>query len=282
MPSPSRRTCNVPPNKRVEMLRNCEADLRRELSKNQKQTIESTDSYHDNNNSFTNNNNGNKPFEKHHYDTTSMSGSPKSNNGGHFSPKKTHVSNFINQNTTPNELIRRNSTPEPPFKPSELKRSPQFQITDRKILSPPKSPTPRRRFRSQSPRVCIDSDSDSEDNSKSNCYNGHIVSNRKNNLLPKRTTDINGNKENNVKKCHRKNRQLDNFGVIQHIIPDKPQTGTAMENGKETPDMGFHLIDIVNNYNDTLYCPQSEPLKRKIYSEKTLDRLQKSLEMESG
>lgn len=282
MPSPSRRTCNVPPNKRVEMLRNCEADLRRELAKTQKQTTESNqvnqkdDNYHDNSNILIN-----RTFDKYQSDSTSMPGSPRLSNGNRCSPRKTHVTNFINQNTAPGDLMRRSSTPEPPpAKQSELKRSPQFLITDRRMLSPPKSPTPRRRFRSQSPKICIESDTDSDEKSKSNQCNNNAISNRKNNLLLKRN-DWNGNKENNFKKPHRKNRQLDNFGVIQNFSPPVAN-GLDAEENKTAPAIDFRSLDVANKYNDTFYCPQSEPLKRKIYSEKTLDRLQKSLDMESG
>lgn len=265
------------------MLRNCEADLRRELAKTQKQTTESNemsrkdDNYHENSNILIN-----RSFDKQQSEATSVPGSPRLSNGNRCSPRKTHITNFINQNSAPSELMRRNSTPEPPAKHSELKRSPQFLINDRRMLSPPKSPTPRRRFRSQSPRICIESDSDTDEKSKGNHCNGNAVSNRKSNLLLKRT-DLNGNKENNFKKPHRKNRQLDNFGVIQNISPAAGNgLDVDVEENKTAPVIGFRSLDIANKYNDTFYCPQSEPLKRKIYSEKTLDRLQKSLDMESG
>lgn len=260
MPSPSRRICNVPANKRVEMLRNCEADLRRELSKTQKQSsdlIEIT--------------------RKETFETVSVPSSPKStcSNGGRNSPRKTHLTNFINQNVTPADLLRRQTISETqPIEHYEMKRSPRLQLNGNRIkITPPKSPTPRRRFRSQSPRVCIE-ESDSESDGKSKISNGLT---RKLMQTQKRN-EINGNKENKLKHSYRKNRSfIEKEDILnENVINDSDSKNVTLDNRP------FHSMDMANKYPETYYCPQSEPLKRKIYSEKTLDRLQKSLEMESG
>lgn len=75
---------NVPTNKRVEMLRNCEFDLKRELSKSSNKTQEVQPTLI------------NKRLEQLRYDSPrSAPTSPKPNR---IAPMKTHVTNFIHQN----------------------------------------------------------------------------------------------------------------------------------------------------------------------------------------
>ncbi|XP_059614308.1 uncharacterized protein LOC132260298 [Phlebotomus argentipes] len=228
-PSPSRRICNPPPNKRVEMLRNCEADIKRETVKsncleNQVENIVV-----------------NKRLEILRYETASAPNSPKS---CRFSPRKTHITNFIQQNVSPTEILRRKNLPEP----TEVKQPPK--ITAKQIFSPPRSPTPvRRRMRSaQMNRVSIDSDSDTDDNST-----------RK---------EMNGNCEGVAKKGIK--------SKLDHVNKN------VMVNGREKPPlMSFRSVDI-GHRNEIAYCPQSEPLKRKIYTgSASYDKIQKSLDMES-
>lgn len=267
--------CNLPANKRVEMLRNCEADLRRELLKTQSKPA----------------NEENVINRKDSYETLAAPSSPvkinyANGNGGRFSPRKTHLTNFINQNINPVELLRRqnptdsqNNSQQPnDGYETKMKRSPclQFNTCNNRIrITPPKSPMPRRRFRSQSPRICIESDSDSD------TLNG----NPPNNVVPKKTAcppkrgELNRNKENKLRHSWRKSRQsIENDDILnQNTI-----TITATETIATADHRPFRSIDMAHRVTESFYCPQSEPLKRKIYSEKTLDRLQKSLDMESG
>lgn len=269
VPSPSRRICNVPANKRVEMLRNCEADLRRELSKTQSKNESEIVC------------NKKEAFET---PISPVKISYANGNGGRFSPRKTHLTNFISQNIAPAEMLRRQSVPESqatalPIEAYEtkMKRSPclQFNTGSRNKMTPPKSPTPRRRFRSQSPRVCIEeSDSDS-DTINANGPMKKPSSNSK-------RSEINGNKENKLRHSWRKMRQsAAKEDIINQNTIAAPQNDAE---GSETSDnRPFRsCLDPANRYAEMYYCPQSEPLKRKIYSEKTLDRLQKSFDMESG
>lgn len=276
------------------MLRNCEADLRRELSKTQSNKQNEPD------NVITN--------KKESHEVLVVPSSPvkvndlpkinySNGNGGRFSPRKTHLTNFINQNIAPGEMLRQ-STPEPTnasaggsieFYESKMKRSPAVQFnTIRDRITPPRSPRPRRRFRSQSPRVCIEeSDSDSD---TLNANRVNAVAQKKS--TPKRSNEINGNKENKLKHSWRKNRSSSSSSqaVKDDIINQNTVDANECNENDCTADTvdttmdnrPFRSIDMAHRYTETYYCPQSEPLKRKIYSEKTLDRLQKSLDMESG
>lgn len=267
------------------MLRNCEADLRRELLKTQSKpaneeiVINRKDSF--------------EPLTVAAAAAGAGAAAPSSpvkinyanGNGGRFSPRKTHLTNFINQNINPAELVRRQNTtdaqnnqqPTDGYE-TKMKRSPclQFNTCNNRVkITPPKSPMPRRRFRSQSPRICIESDSDSD------TLNG----NPPNNVLPKKTVcpqkrgELNNrNKENKLRQSWRKSRQTieQNDDILNQNTIAAPE---AIDTADHRP---FRSIDMAHRVTESFYCPQSEPLKRKIYSEKTLDRLQKSLDMESG
>lgn len=259
------------------MLRNCEADLRRELLKTQSKPT----------------NEENVINRKDSFETLAAPSSPvkinyANGNGGRFSPRKTHLTNFINQNITSVELLGRrqnandnqnNTTAAMDVYETKMKRSPclQFNTVNNRIkITPPKSPMPRRRFRSQSPRICIESDSDS-DTLNGNAPN--MVVQKKPICPPSKRSDINRNKENKLRHSWRKSRPAPaNDDILnQNTIP------TPEEDTLDTADhRPFRSIDMAHRLTESFYCPQSEPLKRKIYSEKTLDRLQKSLDMESG
>lgn len=280
VPSPSRRVCSVPANKRVEMLRNCEADLRRELLKSQSKPANEVPE--------------NVINRKDSFETLAAPSSPvkisySNGNGGRFSPRKTHLTNFINQNITPAELMRRPNSSDSQNIPTaasmevyetKMKRSPCLQfntINNRTKMTPPKSPMPRRRFRSQSPRICIESDSDS-DTLNGNTPGVNVLQKKSANSTKR--GDINRNKENKLRHTWRKSRQ----SVAQDDIINQ---NTIPISEVEKLDSADHRpfirsIDMAHRITESFYCPQSEPLKRKIYSEKTLDRLQKSLDMESG
>lgn len=267
VPSP-RRICSMPTNKRVEMLRNCEADLRRELAKAQKLNG-APDPGVTNDSSLL----INKRIEVLKIETTSV---PTSPNTGRFSPRKTHVSNFIYQNASPTDLMRRKSSPEPHFAESSSKYSPQLQLNGRRLMSPPKSPTPtRRRFRSQSPRVSIESDTDSDPGTAVS----KIVAIRKS--LKRGEPEVNGNKENIGGRKSSSSRKLIKSKSDARDDIRNSNVVTAKQNQQL---ISFRSVDMGNQMPcNGDYCPQSEPLKRKIYSgSQTLEKLKKNLEMESG
>jgi hypothetical protein len=200
----SPRRQNVPTNKRVEMLRNCEIDLKRELAKSS-----------NNNNNFNNNKFAdapqtliNKRLEILRYETSvSAPSSPKTNR---VAPVKTHVTNFIYQNEVDFPHRREMSS-------IVVKTSPK---------TPP--PVPQRRF-----------------------------------LTPKQN-DVDTDSESDVKstagKCNGKENKKANPPIVQ-----------------------FRSVVCNSAESDDLFFPQSEPLKRKIYScNSTIDKIQKSLDFDSG
>lgn len=255
------------------MLRQCEADLRREINKAQKlsELIDAENmstSAHpitalnqpmpvENINIVIN-----KRVEVLKFETNSTS-TPNSPKSARFSPRKTHVSNFIYQNTSPTDLMRRKSSPDTHPELSDTrssKYSPKLQLNGRRLASPPKSPTPsRRRFRSQSPRLSIDSESDTpSDEDGRRAKNQHDKENDILRRKPKPTKRKDGS-------------QLAKTSLDRSTIAPKKSL------------LSFRSIDMGNNVPENCYCPQSEPLKRKVYSgSQTLERLKKTLEQESG
>jgi hypothetical protein len=244
-----RRLCQIPTNKRVEMLRNCEADLKREIAKSQAQNgraQEISDNLNPSEGFIVN-----KRVEILRYETVSAPNSPKNTRAA--APLKTHVTNFIHQNVEPADLLRKNQNPaiEPTKKPDI---TPKLHHNGHHIThKPPKSPAPsRRRFRSQSPRHCIASDSDSD--------------------------------EKVVKPSSKRDKNKENQKSSHTISNHKSSTVEIIHNGQQKPPLiSFRSVDIGNNISDDLYCPQSEPLKRKIYAgSSTYDRIQRTLDIESG
>lgn len=270
------------------MLRNCEADLRRELAKAQKQSatepiIDAAAS------SGLDSLLINKRIEVLRIETNSTPNSPKCMN--RFSPRKTHVSNFICQNAT--DLMRRKSSADPISSKIELlpvaateqtgtsKYSPQLQLNGRRLMSPPKSPTPmRRRFRSQSPRVSIDSDTDSDDDKMKPKTAPLRIKTPPSRRRIVATTEVNGNKE-NVTGCRKSIRKL--IKSKSDARDRKTAVTTEDEINRNTNQLlSFRSIDMGNQMFPD-YCPQSEPLKRKIYSgSQTLEKFKKNLEIDSG
>lgn len=109
----SPRRQNVPTNKRVEMLRNCEVDLKRELAK--------TSSANQQNSKFLDSPAAiiNKRLEILRYETMSAPSSPKTNR---IAPIKTHVTNFIYQNEVDLVSQRREITTTKVISPTPLTR----------------------------------------------------------------------------------------------------------------------------------------------------------------
>lgn len=212
-----RRVCNVPTNKRVEMLRNCEVDLKRELSKHcGKVPVESPPS---NAPSVIN-----KRLEMLRFETSmSAPSSPKNNR---VAPIKTHITNFIYQN--------------------EIELSPRREISPKS--SPKKSPAQlRRRF--LQPKQDADTDSDSDNKSTHSRASG---------------------KENSIRQVSR----VKNGGSVEQVAKSA-----------NPPQMiSFRSVICNNLMTEDMFLPQSEPLKRKIYSRnnKTIDKIQRSLDFDEG
>uniref|UniRef100_A0A1B0CY23 Uncharacterized protein n=1 Tax=Lutzomyia longipalpis TaxID=7200 RepID=A0A1B0CY23_LUTLO len=253
-PSPSRRVCNLPTNKRVEMLRNCEADIKREIVK-----TASGRTHHDGTENHVENIVVNKRLEILRYETASAPNSPKS---CRFSPRKTHITNFIQQNVSPTEILRRKNAPEVTKEVvHDVKAAPK--ITAKQIFSPPRSPTPvRRRMRSlQMSRASIDSDSDTDENATP---------------IPARK-EMNGNCE----IVSGKKLQSCKISDKSKLLKELDHVNRNVQHKEKHPLISFRSVDI-GHVNEISYCPQSEPLKRKIYTgSASYDKIQKSLDMES-
>ena len=129
--SSPRRVCNVPTNKRVEMLRNCEADLKRELNKTSNANNKYVDAPPSHAHSIIN-----KRLEILRYETSvSAPSSPKTNR---VAPIKTHVTNFIYQNEITTELVQRRDVSNNDWDYGN--KSPNMQMKGKFL--PPKSPAP--------------------------------------------------------------------------------------------------------------------------------------------
>lgn len=232
-----RRACNVPTNKRVEMLRNCEVDLKRELTKTSYScsttTFNKLDECHQ---PTLDKIVVNKRLEILRYETVSAPNSPKSTR---VTPIKTHLTNFICQNSSPEDMLRRRNVPESPTNP---RKSPQLQLNGRS-LNTPRSPAPtRKRFTKQKQQIDSESDSDN--------------------------VTVNKDKENNTKRL---NKVKINASVEINVTSERP------------PLLSFRSVDIGNNIPEDSFFPQSEPLKRKIYTcSSTYDKIQRSLDFDSG
>jgi hypothetical protein len=213
-----RRICNVPTNKRVEMLRNCEVDLKRELSKNCGKIETPPPS---NAHSVIN-----KRLEMLRFETSSMS-APSSPKNNRVAPIKTHITNFIYQN--------------------EIELSPRREVSPKS--SPKKSPAQlRRRF--LTPKQDADTDSDSDNKSTHSRASG---------------------KENSIRQVSRvKNNGVEQ--VAKSAVTSPPQM------------ISFRSVICNNLMTEDMFLPQSEPLKRKIYSRnnKTIDKIQRSLDFDEG
>lgn len=228
------------------MLRTCEVDLRREPSKSGK-CDESPKK------------------EPPQIEEPSIPSSPTFSSviaAARCSPRKNHITNFMHQNDM-NMRYLRVAEPQSPERHYEMKRSPGL-LFDGLKFSPPKSPMPRRRFRSQSPRFFIEESDTESDQSAIQKSNAFGIGDKENKL------------RNSVKKTRPQAIGSPKRSVTNKCIKDSTNIGNL-------DAQVFRAIEISSSPDTASgYCPQSEPLKRKIYSEKTLDRLQKSLDVEAG
>ncbi|XP_050089966.1 uncharacterized protein LOC126574067 isoform X2 [Anopheles aquasalis] len=284
-----RRVCNPPANKRVEMLRNCEADLRRELAKTCSQKC--ADPISDGLNPVE----GvivNKRLEVLRYDTSpcSLSAPNSPKNTRVLLPRKTHISNFMHHQQSSGAA--RQSEHANDLKHCANGGSPT-------VASPPpppprllsKSPTiMRRRFRSQSPHLNIESDSDSDDvirnlDSKANGHKGR--SNKENHMNPQHamvasaTGKVTGKQMNNFRHTiHGGGAGGAGDGTVPVAAPG--ELHLELNSGMhKSPLISFRSVDIGSPVTDDSYCPQSEPLKRKIYTcSAAFERIQRTLDQD--
>uniref|UniRef100_A0A182RQH0 Uncharacterized protein n=1 Tax=Anopheles funestus TaxID=62324 RepID=A0A182RQH0_ANOFN len=292
--SSPRRVCNPPANKRVEMLRNCEADLRRELAKTCSQKC--TDAM--GNPAELNPAEGvivNKRLEVLRYETSCSLSAPNSpKNTRVLLPRKTHVTNFIHHQARPAGSSEANQA-------NDLKTSANLSPPPpppRRLLS--KSPTiMRRRFRSQSPHLNIESDSDSDEvsrnlDSKTNGKVHRANHNNKENLtnhpqpisFPQSTPkNIAGKQMNNYRHTIHGSALMNGEdtgngfdGTTVEGIPNGGNHGSNVTGMHKSPLISFRSVDIGSPVTDDSYCPQSEPLKRKIYTcSAAFEKIQRSL-----
>ncbi|XP_053662868.1 uncharacterized protein LOC128712000 [Anopheles marshallii] len=286
-----RRVCNPPANKRVEMLRNCEADLRRELAKTCSQKcadgVGNTGELNPAEGVIVN-----KRLEVLRYETSCSLSAPNSpKNTRVLLPRKTHVTNFIHHQARPpcsaeanqaNDLKQSaNQSPPPP--------------PPRRLMS--KSPTiMRRRFRSQSPHLNIESDSDSDEvsrnlDSKTSGKMHRANHNNKENLTnhpqpvcipPPPPRNIAGKQMNNYRHTIHGpalvNGEDAANGYDGNTVEGIPNGNHGSIGMHKSPLISFRSVDIGSPVTDDSYCPQSEPLKRKIYTcSAAFEKIQRSL-----
>ncbi|XP_058123641.1 uncharacterized protein LOC131281332 [Anopheles ziemanni] len=299
-----RRVCNPPANKRVEMLRNCEADLRRELAKTCSQKCPELADLNPAEGVIVN-----KRLEVLRYETSCSLSAPNSpKNTRVLLPRKTHVSNFMSHHQS--RPGRDPSAPESAA--ADLKQS-----ANRASPPPPpprlvsKSPTiMRRRFRSQSPHLNIESDSDSDDvsrnldcksNGKQHRSGGGGGSGNKENLAKHAQASSMRTQQTPPPPPPRREvagKQMNNFRHTIHGPSAPTVNGEDAINGHEggppqhlplalnghggmhkSPLISFRSVDIGSPVTDDSYCPQSEPLKRKIYTcSSAFEKIQRSLD----
>lgn len=274
-PVSSPRRVNPLTNKRVEMLKNCETETRREqlkqaqprsldlihLEKQQKQQQQELAAAI------------NRRIDLLRYIPTSAPNSPRFIR---CSPRKTHITNFINQNVPPEVPARKAvETSKPP-------QSPQLQLNGRRMFESATSRTiHERRFRSQSPvsrhksgarlhrGPNFDSDSDSEFQNKACNYNQ--LNNDDYRAQPTRIVDaiaVDAANHNYLPEFARLSRydetDLSNYNV----------SNLEAKSGISSANWPSRIMQA---------CPQSEPLKRKVYSgSSTFELIKMSFDLEAG
>lgn len=261
MISSPRRINNLPTNKRLEMLKHEEVELKRELSKTQNPKTE--DGLTPNEGVIVN-----KRLELLKHDNVSTA--PNSpNKAARACPLKTHVTNFINQNVDPNELSRKKIPPDPPPRRSTLENL-RSTSPHNKMLNGVQSlgsPIPEhRRIRSHSLQPQIESDSDSEDVSRTSQRSSRLARQNDNANMSRQAIS---------------SKMIENTRIVTQSHTMNVREGT--DNGNDSPMVTFRSVDIGYSIPDIFYCPQSEPLKRKVYSgSSTFERIQKKLDEDQG
>lgn len=246
----------MPPNKRVEMLRACEADSRREAVKKNPHGDGTVDQ------------NGVTYIEEDYLDNIPISSCPKKVSfpkiiNTRFSPKKTHITNFINQNSNTVQSLKNPHTElsmNVPYSPKQfetnMKRSPCLQFSaiptvgKRKKTIAPISPVLGRRAQNQPPYLCIEeSETDSDTNLD---RTSKMLSMQKNSIAWKNDVNCTG-------KGHER--------YVEHL----PSNNINSQENIYGPNSDQYIMDrlfrsVDMAHPETQLCPQSEPVKRKIYS----------------
>ncbi|XP_075165131.1 uncharacterized protein LOC142237637 [Haematobia irritans] len=229
-PVASPRRLNPLANKRVEMIKNCEIDLQKQQQQAQSKSKSSDLSDQELTAAV------NKRIEMLKLETQSPPGSPKL---GACSPRKTHLTNFINQNISPEPGLRKNSINSPLVHRRSLSPSAspmqQRRLTTPQNLSPSVSPIQQRRLTTPQINMKIQTfNQQFSDSDQDYHHQGHAVIQV---LNPKDHVNHNYLKIQNESNVN-DNNDARNHNTIKHTMGPKI------------------------TYN---YCPQSEPVKRKVY-----------------
>lgn len=273
-PVSSPRRVNPLANKRVEMLKSCETETRREQLKQTQQR--SLDAIH-----------LEKQQKQQQQELAAAinrridllrhapASAPNSPRFSRCSPRKTHITNFINQNVPPEVPARKLvETSKPP-------QSPQLQLNDRLLTQNTKSTTiQERRFHSQSPvsryklganlsrGQNFDSDSDSEFQNKD--YHENQLRNddyREQRTKTPIAAAVDAVNHNYLPEFARISR-YDEADLSNHNV-----TNLQVKSGSLAANWQTRILQA---------CPQSEPLKRKVYSgSSTFERIKKSFDLEA-
>ncbi|XP_050322290.1 uncharacterized protein LOC126754405 isoform X2 [Bactrocera neohumeralis] len=270
-PVSSPRRVNPLANKRVEMLKNCETETRREQLKQAQQR--SLDAIH-----------LEKQQKQQQQELAAAinrridllrhapASAPNSPRFSRCSPRKTHITNFINQNVPPEVPARKS------VEASKPPQSPQLQLNGRLMPQSTKSTIiQERRFRSQSPVARhkfgaylrrsqnFDSDSDSEFQNKD--YDENQLRNDDYKEQPNKISDVDAVNHNYLPEFARLSR-YDEADLSNHNV-----TSLKIKSGNSAADWQTRIMQA---------CPQSEPLKRKVYSgSSTFERIKKSFDLEA-
>lgn len=198
-PVPSPRRINPLVNKRVEMIKNCEIEPKRDFQKQQQSSPKKHCLSDLSDQELTAA--VNKRIEILKLDTHSPPGSPKL---GQCSPRRTHLTNFINQNTPSEGNVRKLSNNSP--------------FTQRRSTSPVLLLSPQQRY--------------------SKLHSPNVRPITRNHILQLSDSDQDSSKQ---EKCPAKCVDvMDDVNFIEQLQNKRPPMSLS-------------------------YCPQSEPLKRKIY-----------------
>ncbi|XP_017484447.1 PREDICTED: uncharacterized protein LOC108373109 isoform X1 [Rhagoletis zephyria] len=263
-PVSSPRRVNPIANKRVEMLKNCEADTRREqLKQAQQRSLDAAQS------------------EKHQQQQQQQelaaainrridllrhapASAPNSPRFSRCSPRKTHLTNFINQNVPPEVPVRKSLDAQKP------PQSPQLQLNGRRMQhSPTATPQQQRRFRSQSP-----------------------VSRHKQSGNLQRTENFDSDSDTESQQLNGDNQfKVNDVAAVDAVNHNYLPEFARISRYNEADLRNHNVAAVEGKAGETVVhwqsglmhaCPQSEPLKRKVYSgSSTFERIKKSFDLEA-
>ncbi|XP_055379416.1 putative uncharacterized protein DDB_G0282133 isoform X2 [Condylostylus longicornis] len=290
--SPSRRILNPPANKRVEMLRQCDADLKREIQKQHYQQQQQ----HSDNSTTTSEHLINKRLEMLRHEYNSSNSVPTSPKCGRLSPRKTHLTNFINQVASSDIAWRTNPVSSKNRSNEHLSSDDQQTLSIRNrqfnresslsppppVTQPPPPPIPRRNFGDKSFARTFsnysNSNSDEELNEKS--LDSVSYSSRKSTVELEMDQD-NKNVEHGINNHIKNKSEINSDDNYIFEYSDYMAKSPSFQN--KQPLISFKSVDMGNKIIEMGgYCPQSEPLKRKIYKgSSSFERIKKSLDIDT-